>query len=94
MKPDRAARRDDLRAAAPLRLGSVTLLPVERVVLRVLGEGFVLASKEPYALVVRDAAGTAVVALEAAETSLAELRERIPGLDAALAAAMDQVCSA
>jgi hypothetical protein len=77
-----------LRAAAPLALGRLTLLPSERVVQSShrgdAGGGF-SASKEPYALVVRDAAGLRVVGTGTAPVSLEALRERVVGLDAALA---------
>lgn len=88
--PDRAARVDTVRAATPLRIGAVTLLPLERIVVRVergvLGATWVFAAREPYALIVRDADGVRVVAIGVTGVSLEQLRERIPGLDAVLAA--------
>lgn len=86
--PDRAAGVDRVRAGRPLRVGSVTLLPVERVVVRAgpgpLGAAWVFAAREPYALIVRDADGVHALAVGAAEISLEQLRERIPELDAVL----------
>lgn len=88
--PDRAARVDTMRAGSPLGVGSVILLPIERIVVRAepgaLGSAWVFAAMEPYALIVRSPDDTRVVALGAAEISLEQLRERIPGLDAVLAA--------
>ena len=78
----------NLTAGAPIRVGSVTLLPIERVVIRTdmaaTGAWFSVA-KQPYALVVRDANGIRTVDIDAAAVSLEQLREQIPGLDAMLA---------
>lgn len=86
--PDRAARVDTVRAGRPLRVGSVTLFPIVRVVVRAEragGAAWVFAAREPYALIVRDADGLRAVTI--GETvSLEQLRERIPGIDAVLAA--------
>jgi hypothetical protein len=84
---DHARHTEVLRAAAPLTLGRLTLLPIERVVQRSSwgdARAWFSASKEPYALVVRDAAGLRVVGTGAAPLSLEVLRERVVGLDAAL----------
>ncbi len=89
--PDRAVRLETVRAARALRVGSVTLLAIERVVVRggrgTLGAAWLLAAVEPYALVASGPDGVRVVATWAPGISIEELRERIPGLDAALAAA-------
>jgi hypothetical protein len=86
--PEGTGREEPLRAGAPFRVGSVTFLPIERVVVRseagALGAWFT-AAKEPYALVVRDARGTRTLGVCAATTSLEALREEVPGLDAVLA---------
>lgn len=86
--PERASHSRALRAGTPLRAGSVTLLPIERVVMHssmgALGAWFT-AAKEPYALVVRDAGGIRALDIGAAAVSLQALREAIPGLDAVLA---------
>lgn len=87
--PERASRTATVRAGAPLRVGSTTLLPIERVVVHsgvgALGAWFT-AAKEPYALVVRDAGGIRALDIGAAAGSLEALREEVPGLDAVLAA--------
>jgi hypothetical protein len=86
--PERASHTETVRAGTPLRVGRVTLLPIERVVVRCqvgsLG-AWLGATKEPYALVLRDEGGLRVVDASATEVSLEALRERLPGLDAALA---------
>lgn len=77
-----------VRVGAPVTLGNVTLLPVERVVLhsnRGDGHLWFSAAMEPYALIVRDADGIRVIATDAAAVSLRELRQRVPGIDMALA---------
>ena len=86
---ERTSRTETVRAGTPLRIGSVILLPIERVVVHsvmgALGAWFT-AAKEPYALVVRDAGGIRALDIGAAAVSLEALREEIPGLDAVLAA--------
>jgi len=86
--PERGGRTETLHAGRPLVVGAVTLLPIERVVVRSVPGGTHLwfsATKEPYALVVRDADGVRAVGIGAAAVPLEELRERIPGLEAMLA---------
>lgn len=85
--PDRASRMDTLRAETPVRIGPVSLLPIERVLLdagRCALVAWVSAALEPYALIVRDALGIHVIAVGAGAVSLEHLLERIPGLDALL----------
>ncbi len=85
--PEQHTRTETLRAATPVRVGSVTLLPIERVVMHAyLGAAHVRLSvaKEPYAIVIRDAAGTRAVDIGAATISLQQLRDQIPGLDSLL----------
>lgn len=86
--PERTTRTETLRAGTPFAIGTVTLLPIERVVMHAkkgnTGVWFSVA-KEPYALVVRDAGGTRAVETDAAGVSLEQLREKIPGFDALLA---------
>ncbi len=86
--PERTGHAGTVRAGTPLRVGSVTLLPIERVVVHsgvgALGAWFT-AAKEPYALVVRDAGGIRALDFGATAVSLEALREGIPGLDAVLA---------
>lgn len=85
--PERTSHTETVRAGTPLRVGSVTLLPIERVVVHsgmgALGAWFT-AAKEPYALVVRDAGGIRILGIGATVVSLEALREGIPGLDAVL----------
>jgi len=85
--PERTSHTETVRAGTPLRVGSVTLLPIERVVVHsdigALGAWFT-AVKEPYALVVRDAGGIRALDVGATAVSLEALREGIPGLDAML----------
>ena len=86
--PERSTHTEILRAGAPVAVGSVTLLPIERVALhsdRGKTRVWCSAAKEPYALVVRDVGGLRVVDVDARAVSLEELREKIPGLDALLA---------
>ena len=88
--PERATHTDVLRAGRPLRVGSVTLLPIERVVVRAgkgAGAAWFSAEKEPYAFVLRDEGGVRVVGVGPVEVSLEELREKVPGLDDELVAA-------
>ena len=85
--PERARRVDTVRAATPIRVGPVTVLPIERVVVRSRRGAsgvWVLAAVEPYALVVREAGLTRVIGIDATAVSLEQLRERIPGLEALL----------
>ena len=83
--PERGSRTETVRPGRPIRVGSVVLLPIERVVLRAdrgARRLWVSAVKEPAAIVVRDGGGTWAVDAGATAVSLEELRERIPGLDA------------
>ena len=86
---ERSAPADTLFAGAPLRLGSVTVLPIERIVRRSdrgdRGAWFT-AIKEPYAVIVREADGTRAFAAGADAVSLEELRALVPELDALLSA--------
>ena len=90
--PELTRHSEAMRAGTPLRVGSVTLLPVERVVV-LAGTGasaaWFTASKEPYALVVRDEGGVHVVGLGAEAVSLEALREKVPGLDDGLGASAE-----
>jgi hypothetical protein len=86
--PEHTSHAETVRAGTPLRVGPVTLLPIERAVVHshmgAHGAWFT-AAKEPYALVVRDAAGLRALDIGATPVSLEALREGIPGLDALLA---------
>jgi len=88
--PERTSHTETVRAGTPLCIGTVTVLPIERAVVRsdrgALRAWF-SAAVEPYALIVRDADGIRAVDAEATPISLEELRQKIPGLDALLASA-------
>lgn len=87
--PERAAHSELMRAATPLTVGSVSLLPIERIVLhadRREAHAWYAAVKEPYALIVRDAGGVRALDRNAETIPLEALREKLPGLDAVLAA--------
>ncbi len=89
--PEHAGRIETVRAGMPVRVGDVTLLPIERVVVRSARAAhgvWVSAAVEPYALVVRDAGGVRVVEIDGTVISLEQLRERIPELDAGTRAAL------
>lgn len=77
-----------LRAGSPLVIGAVALLPIERSVRRSwggpAGAGFSI-TLEPYALVIRDAAGIRAFGVDAGELALDPLRLGVAGLDEALA---------
>ena len=78
-----------VRPGAPLTIGSVTLLPIERVVLHAHGNRalrWISVAKEPYALIVRDASGVRALDGNAMAVTLDALRKTVPGLDIALAA--------
>jgi hypothetical protein len=87
--PERESRTETLHAGAPLTVGGVTLLPIERVVVHAILDGharaWFSATKEPYALVVHDARGTRALGTGTAAVSLEALRVSVPGLDAVLA---------
>jgi len=86
--PERYTRTQAFRAGAPLTVGSVTLLPIERIEThadRGNGRAWFLVSKAPYALVVRDAVGLRAFGTDATSLPMERLREKIPELDAALA---------
>ena len=74
-----------LQAGTPLTVGTVTLVPIERVVLdHAQGRWHVGWSmvKEPYALLVRDAYGVRAISAAGAPIPVEVLREQVPGLDA------------
>jgi hypothetical protein len=92
--PENGRREEALRAGAPVAVGPVTLVPIERVVLnaeRGAGMAWFAALKEPYALIVRDARGLRAVDARAAPLSLDALRETVAGLDAVLAALSETI---
>jgi len=76
-----------LRAARPVRVGDITLVPVERTEI-LSGKGdagcWMSASKEPFAVVVCDAGGIRALAIDSSELALDALIEEIPNLAAIL----------
>lgn len=79
---------ESLRPGARIRVGAVTLLPIERLVLHADGCStcaWFSAAKEPYALIVRDHLGIRAVDGNATAVSIEVLCEDVPGLRAALA---------
>ena len=77
-----------LRAASPLRVGAVTLVPVERVAIRsATGDAgcWISAFKEVFAVVVCDAGGVRALAADSSEIELDALMEKTPNLGAVLA---------
>ena len=86
---DNALATETLEVGRPLTAGEVTLLPIERIVVRAQrrdGRAWVYGSKAFYALVLRDAAGTRAVDAGAAAITLDRLVREVPGLGAALRA--------
>jgi hypothetical protein len=87
--PERTAHTEAMRAGTPVAVGSITLLPIERVVVHTDRGGSVAwlaAVMEPRALIVRDGRGIRAIDAGAAEIPLDALRAEVPALDAALAA--------
>ncbi len=87
--PERNEHTEMLVAGAAVSVGAVTVLPIERVVLRSRrgdGRWWFAATKEPYALVLRDAGGIRAFDTTAATIPIDTLRELFPKLDVALAA--------
>jgi len=85
---ERYTRTQAFRAGAPLTVGSLTLLAIEHIEIhadRGNGCAWLLVSKAPYALVVRDAAGLRAFDADATSLPLERLREKVPELDQALA---------
>lgn len=86
--PEPKAGSDVLRAGTPVTVGAVTLLPIERVVTHARQSNssvWFSVSKEPLALVIRDADGIRAIETDTAGVSLEQLRAEIPELDAVLA---------
>ena len=84
---DCLARRDIWSCDAPLRVGSVTMIAVVRIVRRAgCGDRHTWLSieKAPQALIVCDANGVHALDTSGHEIALEPLRRRVPGLDACL----------
>lgn len=86
--PRRSVRCVELRAEERVVVGGAVLLPIARVVLVShcgVDGVWMMASKAPHAVIVRDAAGTRATAADGSAASLDALRAQLPELDAALA---------
>ncbi len=78
---------DRLLACEPIRIGNVTLFPIEHVTLRTqttATHALLTASKQPVALVVRDSSGIRAIQF-GIELSIEQMRLQIPELDDFLA---------
>lgn len=87
--PERARRVETLRLGATLIVGSIAVLPIERVVrhAEVCNKAtWCSVTIAPYALVLCSAGRVCAVDAGAASVSLEALRERLPELDVALSA--------
>lgn len=85
--PEHGVQSGTLRAGRPLTVGAVTVLPIERTASHAdcLGtHAWISFFREPYALVVRDAAGVRALGIGGEAISLERLRASVPGLDALL----------
>jgi len=77
-----------LRAAGPVRVGDVTLVPVERTeILSSTGDAglWMRAVREPVAIVVCDAGGLRALAMDSSELALDTLIGKTPNLGEVLA---------
>ena len=82
------ASRETWRLGARRVVGATALQPVERVLRRDhRGDGHAWCSftLEPYALLIRDAAGWRAIGVDARPIPLATLRAKLDGLDSLLA---------
>ena len=76
-----------LRAASPLSIGDVTLVPIERAGIRSdMGDAgyWISAFKEAFAVVVCDANGVRALAADSSEIALDALIRKTPNLGAIL----------
>lgn len=79
---------ETLRATSPVRVGDVTLVPIERAVIHSdRGEAgcWLGAIKEPFAVILCDAAGVRALAADSTEIPLDDLIQKTPNLAAILA---------
>jgi len=73
-----------LQPAAPIVVGDVTLVIIARLSIQanITGHGcWLRASKQPYALVIRDAQGLRALDMAGRRLATAELPDDIPGLE-------------
>jgi hypothetical protein len=88
--PERRIHRDRLVPGALVAVGSLRILPVERVALDAGGGGaaaWLVARKEPWALVIDDGSGARALGPDGVAVPLDAVRRRVPDLDDRLAAA-------
>lgn len=86
--PEPTSRSKAMRVGAPMTVGTVTLVPIERIVIdsdRGDAGLWFSAAKLPHALIVHDADGIRSVDIGSGAFSLEELLEQIAGLAAVLA---------
>jgi len=78
---------ETLRAASPLNVGGVTLVPIERTRIRSdMGDAgyWIIAFKEVFAIVVCDASGVRALDADSSEIPLDTLIRKTPNLGAIL----------
>jgi uncharacterized spore protein YtfJ len=78
---------DELRAAHPMDVGEVTLVPIERCFIQSdTGDMgcWVAGLKEPFAVIVCDTTGIRAFDTEATEISVESLMQKIPDLGAVM----------
>ncbi len=86
--PDKESHHETWRVGESITAVNITLLPVEKVLIRSSkGDAgtWVQASKEPFAIIIRDDKGVRALDMCANSVSLEELHQKIPDLDALLA---------
>ncbi len=82
--PERRIHRDRLVPGALVAVGSLRLLPVARVALDGAGGGaaaWLVARKEPWALVIQDGAGARAIGPDGVPIPIEAVRRRVPELD-------------
>ena len=75
---------ESVRPTKAIRVGNVTLLPIERAVTRsaiVTSSAWIGYHKTPYALVIRDADGIRAIDIHNKPIIIEQLRNQIPNLD-------------
>ena len=86
---ERERRHEGLRAGAPIAVGAVRIIPIERIEVDATQGRYGVwcsAAKAPYAVVIRDDERVWAVGVEAQAVSVARLRAEVPGLDQLLGA--------
>jgi len=86
--PERRVHRDRFVVGTAVRVGSLRILAIGRVVVEGGGGGaaaWVVARKEPWALVIQDGTGALAIGPDGAPVPLETVRRQVPGLDELLA---------